>query len=90
MKYLKTFEAKKWTLDELFDAMKHSFLDKKFITEIFSDVENCGYSLGFKGYYKHDWIFPDGYNTIADVEDIHQRYKMVRLVVFKILFKADH
>ena len=31
MRYIKPFnEAKKWTLDELFDAMKHPFLEKIF------------------------------------------------------------
>jgi hypothetical protein len=67
MKYLKPFnEAKKWTLDELFDAMKHPFLERSFVIDIFSDVIVLGYSLGFKGYYNHDWIFPDGYNTISN------------------------
>jgi len=88
MKYIKPLilEAKKWTLDELFDAMKHPFLDKKFVTEIFSDVEDLGYALGFKGQYTHDWIFPDGYNKIADVDDIHQRYK---LKGFELAFYKD-
>lgn len=86
LRYLKTFESKKWTLDELFVAMNHSFLDKKFITEIFSDVIDLGYSLGFKGYYKHNWIFPDGYNKVADVKDIHQRYK---LKGFELAFYKD-
>ena len=77
MKYIKPYnEAKKWSLDELFYAMKHPFLEKSFIVDIFSDLIDCGYSLGFKGTYTHDWIFPDGYNTISDVEDIHQRYQL--------------
>ena len=76
LKYLRKFEAKKWTLDELFEAMNHPFLSKRFVEEIFSDVIDEGYSLGFKGQYSHDWVFPDGYNTISNVEDIHQRYKL--------------
>jgi len=78
MKYIKNFnEAKKWTLDELFNAMKHPFLEKSFITDIFSDViDDCGYSLGFKGFYKHDWIFPKGYDTISNDDDIHKKYKL--------------
>ncbi len=70
-------ESRKWTLDELFAAMDHKFLDKKFIAEVFSDViDDFGYSLGFKGKYNHDWVFPNGYKTISDVDDIHQRYKL--------------
>jgi hypothetical protein len=52
------------------DAMKHPFLERSFIIDIFSDVIDCGYSLGFKGYYKHDWIFTHGYNTISNDKDI--------------------
>ena len=69
-------EAKKWTLDELFGAMKHPFLERSFIIDIFSDVIDCGYSLGFKDYYKHDWIFPDGYNTISNDKDIQNKYQL--------------
>ena len=77
MRYIKPYnEAKKWTLDELFGAMKHPFLERSFIIDIFSDVIDCGYSLGFKGYYKHDWIFPDGYNTISNDKDIQNKYQL--------------
>lgn len=86
LKYLKMFESKRWTLDELVDAMKHPFLDKKFITEIFSDLEDLGYSLGFKGHYTHDWLFTDGYNTISDEKDIHKRFK---LKGFELAFYKD-
>ncbi len=87
MRYIKPYsEAKKWTLDELFGAMKHPFLERSFIIDIFSDVIDCGYSLGFKGYYKHDWIFPDGYNTISNDKDIHKRYQ---LKGFNLAFYKD-
>jgi hypothetical protein len=87
MRYIKPYnEAKKWTLDELFVAMKHPFLEGSFIKDIFSDVIDCGYSLGFKGYYKHDWIFPDGYNTISNDKDIHKRYQ---LKGFNLAFYKD-
>ena len=87
MRYIKPFnEAKKWTLDELFDAMKHPFLEKKFIFDIFSDVIDLGYSLGFQGYYNHGWIFPDGYNTISNDKDIHKKYQ---LKGFELAFYKD-
>lgn len=87
MRYIKSFnEAKKWTLDELFDAMKHPFLERSFIIDIFSDVIVLGYSLGFKGYYKHDWVFPDGYNTISNDKDIQKKYQ---LKGFELAFYKD-
>jgi len=61
-------------------------LDKKFITDIFNDVIDVGYSLGYQGNYRHDWVFLDGYNKISDVEDIQQRYK---LKGFELAFYKD-
>jgi len=87
MRYIKPFnEAKKWTLDELFDAMKHPFLDRSFVIDIFSDVIVLGYSLGFKGHYNHGWIFPDGYNTISNDKDIQKKYQ---LKGFELAFYKD-
>ena len=60
VKYIKQFNESK-TIDDLKNS---PFLERSFIIDIFSDIIDCGYSLGFEGYYKHDWLFP-GYFTVS-------------------------
>ena len=80
MKYIKQFNESK-TIDDLKNS---PFLERSFIIDIFSDIIDCGYSLGFEGYYKHDWLFP-GYSGYFNVSKDNYKLKQFELSFYKDL-----